>query len=365
MVQATLEKSSLAGAWSWTFFANGFRILTQGLVFFCVLSRLGPEPYGAMMVITSVACVLATFSGLGLGPLLLQTVARNPELLRSAWIKVSRSTFVTGSLLTLIGMGICQLFFPSYLDIFSLFLIFFSEIVLSRIVDNSASVFQAKQFLGLSAEVKVMAAVLRSLAAVVFLSSLATATPENWILLSSSAVLLSAAWGYFRVTRIFRSLPLRPLSSNQMQVSESIHFALETLGENLSAEMQRMVLATFGGAYVTGIYAAAYRAIEIACLPVRSLVYSVGARVLIEALASGVPVMGFNLGGTPELARPGETGYVVSSEEDFESKLHYLVSNPREVRGLSGSSRAFAAKLIEEVWAPKLVSLYEKVLRAA
>lgn len=286
MFQAALEKSTLAGAWSWTFFANGFRILTQGLVFFCVLSRLGPEPYGAMMAIVSVACVLATFSGLGLGPLLVQTVARKPELLRSAWMKASHSTLLTGSVLTLIGMGACGFFFPGYLDLFSLFLVLFSEIVLNRIVDNSASVFQAKQFLGLAAEVTLTSAALRSIAALIFVSPFVSATATNWVWLSSVAVLLSAAWGYFRVTRTFRAMPVLPLGSHQMQVRESIHFALETLGENLSAEMQRMALATFGGAYVTGIYTAAYRAIEIACVPVRSLVYSVGARFFIEGASS-------------------------------------------------------------------------------
>lgn len=105
------------------------------------------------------------------------------------------------------------------------------------------------------------------------------------------------------------------------------------------------------------------RRIDLLLVP--SLYREPSARVLIESLAAGVPVMGFNRGGTPELARPGETGYVVSSEEEFESQLHYLVSNPGRVRALSQSSRAFAAKLSEDIWAPKLVSLYEKVLSVA
>jgi glycosyltransferase involved in cell wall biosynthesis len=61
-------------------------------------------------------------------------------------------------------------------------------------------------------------------------------------------------------------------------------------------------------------------------------------RVIIEAMAAGVPVIGSNVGGIPMLIRDGESGFVVPAEDvgALESRLRQLLSD-NELRRRMGA----------------------------
>ena len=66
---------------------------------------------------------------------------------------------------------------------------------------------------------------------------------------------------------------------------------------------------------------------------------------LLEAMAAGLPCVALNIGGNAEAVVDGETGYVVSSEDEpgFKEALIRLI-NDRELRkklGAAGKKRAF------------------------
>jgi glycosyltransferase involved in cell wall biosynthesis len=63
--------------------------------------------------------------------------------------------------------------------------------------------------------------------------------------------------------------------------------------------------------------------------------------VLLEAMATGVPVISTKVGGIPEIVIDGQTGYLVEpdDEEAFVDRLRMLLHNPELRRRFAGTSR--------------------------
>jgi glycosyltransferase involved in cell wall biosynthesis len=63
--------------------------------------------------------------------------------------------------------------------------------------------------------------------------------------------------------------------------------------------------------------------------------------VVLEAMASGTPVVCSNLGGLPEIVRHGETGFLVEpgNFEDLRERLSELLEDPARARRIGGKAR--------------------------
>jgi len=78
--------------------------------------------------------------------------------------------------------------------------------------------------------------------------------------------------------------------------------------------------------------------------------------VMIEAMATGTPVIAFNAGSVPEVIAGGETGYIVSSEEEAVRAIGRLHTfSRRHCRAL------FEARFSAEVMAQNYLALYDAV----
>jgi glycosyltransferase involved in cell wall biosynthesis len=68
------------------------------------------------------------------------------------------------------------------------------------------------------------------------------------------------------------------------------------------------------------------------------------ARVLVEAMAAGLPLIGSRIGGTPTLVRDGENGFVFepNNVDDLEAKLRLLLADGELRRRMGDQGFAFA-----------------------
>ena len=70
-------------------------------------------------------------------------------------------------------------------------------------------------------------------------------------------------------------------------------------------------------------------------------------RILIEAMATGTPIIGSRVGGIPELIEDGVRGFLVppADSQALAEKLRWLLESPAEARAMGARGRAFVERL--------------------
>jgi glycosyltransferase involved in cell wall biosynthesis len=110
------------------------------------------------------------------------------------------------------------------------------------------------------------------------------------------------------------------------------------------------------------LLAMAYSAADIFVIP--SLQDNLPNTVL-EAMACGVPVVGFATGGIPDMVRPGITGLLVPTGNValLRSAIEQLLDDPETRAAMGRNARRIAvAEYALEVQARRYVSLYHQII---
>lgn len=105
-----------------------------------------------------------------------------------------------------------------------------------------------------------------------------------------------------------------------------------------------------------------YSAADIFVIP--SLCEAFGLTSL-EAMACGVPVVGFNTGGIPDIITPFENGLLASRGDvlDLADKIIYMIDHPQERHEMGANARHTVAKSFSDsLQAEKYMRLFENIL---
>jgi glycosyltransferase involved in cell wall biosynthesis len=99
------------------------------------------------------------------------------------------------------------------------------------------------------------------------------------------------------------------------------------------------------------------KVIDVLIVP--SLMNEAFGRIILEAYSNGVPVIGSNMGGMPEIIEDGKTGYVFESENiaDLESKIFLFLDNPKIIKLM----QKYIKKKINEFTVERINSQYLKI----
>jgi O-antigen/teichoic acid export membrane protein len=256
---------------------SGARLLIQGGYFVLIARALGAEQYGAFVGVVALVGVLAPFAPLGTGQILIRNVARDRETFRHSWGNALWMTSISGSLLLGLVLLLARFLFAERISLTLVLLVGISDLLLAAVVGVGAQAFQAIEELHLTARVYVVLTSARAATALVLILAVRHPTAMWWglfycvssaVACAYAVVLVSYRLGYPR-------LSLRRLRSDLL---EGFYFAVSLSSQSIYNNIDKTMLvrlATFGAA---GIYAAAYRLVDLSFQPVGALAYSTYAR---------------------------------------------------------------------------------------
>jgi len=88
--------------------------------------------------------------------------------------------------------------------------------------------------------------------------------------------------------------------------------------------------------------------------------------VVVEAMASGKPIIGTKVGGIPHKVRDGWNGFLIDpgDEQQLADKIKYLIDNPEERKMMGANSRRYAEEEFD--WrkvAELMVMVYQSIIQ--
>jgi glycosyltransferase involved in cell wall biosynthesis len=229
-------------------------------------------------------------------------------------------------------------------------------------------------------------------------SNLHIVTPSNWM----TKLVQESILGHFPVYQIPHGIDLeryQPLNPDYcrsvfripagkkvlMFVGAVHHYkgadllaeALNGLPESLKSDVVLLIMGDKGSAIAkaTGIEfrhvgnlnseamkAIAYSTADLFLFPTRGESFGL---VALESLACKTPVVSFNVGGVPDVVRPGETGYLAEPEnvEDFRQGILQLLEDDYQRESMGQYGRRIAIEEFSlELEAMRYKAVYERAL---
>jgi O-antigen/teichoic acid export membrane protein len=265
--------SNLARNSGWMFLGNGVKLLTQAGYFILIARSLGPSEYGAFVGVVALIGLLAPFAGIGSGNLLVKNVARDPTLFREYWGNALFISAVTGTILVGLVMVVSRWVLVSSISALLVLLISLADLLAVKSTEIGSQAFLSVDELKYTAVLTVFPYVLRLFAVFVLLGRWhrATAILWAWFYLGCAVI---AALVAISVTIYKLGPPKLALWRIRDEFAEGFYFGTSLSAQTVYNDIDKSMLARFSTLDATGIYGAAYRLIDVAFVPVRSVLFA-------------------------------------------------------------------------------------------
>lgn len=238
--------------------------------YFLIIARvLGPAGYGTFLACTALAAVLAPFSPLGTGQVLVKYTARDEKLMPLYLGNAVVITSGMGLLLIVVVSLLRRLLLPSSVSIAMVFAVGGADLICAQITYVCAQALLATGRARHSSSLMVVSAFARFAAA---LALVATGTPSvtRWIGFYLTASILAAAYASVVICRAC-TLPRFAFAMLWTSIREGFHFSTSLAAQTVYNDIDKTMLARLSSVQGAAIYAVAYRFIEVSMLPIRSL----------------------------------------------------------------------------------------------
>ena len=253
----------------WLLVGKGMRLVLQAAYFVIIARTLGVANYGAFVGTTALVAIVSPFVGVGIETLLLKNVAKDRHLLREYWGNALWMVLVTG-----IGlMGLLAIVGPIALPAISpllIGLVAVSDLIFGSITNMAIRAFQAVDRLNISAQLNIAVMFMKVLAAFSLMYFFAEPNPLEWAWLYLGSSIIVACFSAILVDRLLGS-PKLALARIIPELKEGFYFSISTSAYTVYNDIDKTMLARLSTLSATGIYAAAYRLIDVAFIPVISI----------------------------------------------------------------------------------------------
>lgn len=284
---------------------SGTRLLIQGIYFVLIARALGAEQYGAFVAVVALVAILAPFSPLGTGQVLVRNVARDRGTFRYSWGNALWMTTISGSVLLAVVALLARYVLARKVPLALVLLVGCSDLLMSAGVGLAALAFQAVEQLHRTAQIYIVLTSLRAISALILVLVVSHPTAFSWgifYFFSSVAGMLYAS--LLVCSKL--GWPRLLLSSLRSDLLEGFYFAISLSSASLYNDIDKTMLVRLATFSAAGIYAAAYRLMDFAFQPVNALLAATYPRFFQDGI-HGLP-------GTKRLAKrmlPFAIGYAL------------------------------------------------------
>jgi O-antigen/teichoic acid export membrane protein len=263
-MRPTLLKNTL-----WMLGGQGLSLFTQAAYFVIIARLLGTTQYGVIVGATALVSILSQYGALGSGLLFLRYVSPDHTSFARYWGNILISSFTLGGALVLLLHLTSRVFLPS-IDSRIILLFAISDCVFGQISIACSQVFQAFEKMHITATLSSAISLTRMLVALVLLLSVHHANAMAWAVASLAISILTASASVTLVTVNFGRPKLQPFLFTK-HASEGFIFAVSGSTTSIYNDIDKAMLAHYGMNTVNGIYTMAYRVVDIATIPIRSV----------------------------------------------------------------------------------------------
>ena len=264
------DKESLLANTIWMLIANGSKLVLQAGYFIIIARALGPAQYGAFVGATSLVSIFAPFASLGSGNLLVKNVSRNRLLFSEYWGNALLMIGLSGTFFLVLVTLISSVFLPKTISTELVIIAAVTDLFFFRVLDTAGQAFQSVQWLSKTAQLNILPGITRILAALALIVFFKNPNALEWTYLYLISTAVSSFAGVFLVTKCLGGAKIA-IDRIKLEIVQGFYFSLGLSSQTIYNDIDKTMLANLSSLDATGIYAAAYRLIDVAFVPVRSL----------------------------------------------------------------------------------------------
>jgi O-antigen/teichoic acid export membrane protein len=263
------------------FCGQGLQLVGRIAYFVIVARVLGPTGYGTFVACTALVATVAPFASCGTGNVMIKYVARDPKTLRTYLGNALLSTLVCGTLLTLCILALRPHILPPSATAAMLIAVAIADLLAGELIGLCMYAFLALEQGRRYSFIAAYSTGIRLLASLVLIFWVPTAT--HWAYLYAASAIVATATAMIAVTLRCGS-PRFQFDLFVPSMREGIHYSTALASQSVYNDIDKTMLARLSSVESAAIYAVAYRFIEPAILPIRS----VGAASFPEFFRQGV-----------------------------------------------------------------------------
>jgi O-antigen/teichoic acid export membrane protein len=265
-----LFQSSLAQDTLWMLFSKLFNIVMQTAYFIIIARLLGKENYGSFVAITAVANLVFPFVPLGSEHLLVKNVSTNRATFSTNWGNSLVLSVVNGTFLTLLLFLLSPVLFPGNIPWVAILLILVADLICLALLDLGSKSLLATNMVNKTAQLEVLGTCSKLLAALSLVVFFPNPSVNTWSYLYCTSSVVMTVITILLITKML-GLPRPILSELRSNLVQGFYFSISTSANNINANLDKSMLSKISGVGATGIYASAYRFIDVANSPLLAL----------------------------------------------------------------------------------------------
>jgi O-antigen/teichoic acid export membrane protein len=248
---------------------QGLRLVIQAAYFVLVARSLGPDAFGAFVTVVAMAALLGPFSGLGTANLFIKNVRSGKRTAAICWGNGIVLTVLSGSVLAAVGLGL-SLILQLKTSAFVVIMVGVSDLVFLKVTELAASGFAALDRMTQTSIQTVVVSLLRLAGIATLVITVHPVTLDRWVVVYLLTGLLGTAYAVVKGSQLW-GRPATDVPALRQDVAEGVFFSIAGSATTVYNDIDKIMLSRLADLSATGVYAAAYRVIDVTMTPVRSL----------------------------------------------------------------------------------------------